>query len=294
MRKLLPLAAAAALAALVLATGVTAATVTITITSSGFSPGTAGIHPGDSVTFVNHDTVDHQVNGGSAFTSPVLKPGDSWSTTFPNAGTFSYSDTKNTSFVGLVQVTVGPASVTLNAPGSRVVRYGQKVVLAGVLKPAAAGTEVNVSASTCGKSIAGAEAAATSTVNGGGAFRVHVLPGTRTSYTAIAGAAQSNPVTIRVMPAIRLHRQGVARWVVNVRAGQSLAGRHVTLQWWNGNRWRNILAPKLSYGGTAGTTTISATSFGAHFQPHRLVRVRMSSSQAGPCYAGAVSNIVRS
>src|SRR5947208_17000739 len=102
---LLPLAL---LATLVVVAAAGADTKTVQIVKSGFTPAATTISVGDSVTWKNADTVNHQVvaNDGS-FASAVLKPGDSFTQTFSTSGKVSYHDALFTSRKG---------SVTVHAP----------------------------------------------------------------------------------------------------------------------------------------------------------------------------------
>jgi plastocyanin len=69
-----------------------AATQTVQITRSTFTPTNTVVAPGDTVTWVNADDVDHQVVSNFGFTSPVLTPGQSYSHAFASAGSFPYKD----------------------------------------------------------------------------------------------------------------------------------------------------------------------------------------------------------
>jgi plastocyanin len=82
-----------------------AATTTVQITKSGFSPRIATISVGDTVTWANKDTVNHQVTADNgAFTSPVLKPGESYSFTFSKADSYPYRDKLHEALRGSVNV----------------------------------------------------------------------------------------------------------------------------------------------------------------------------------------------
>src|SRR5882762_10611442 len=82
-----------------------AATTTVQITKSGFTPRILTINVGDTVTWTNKDTVTHQVIADSgAFTSPVLKAGDSWSFTFQKADGYPYRDKLHEALRGAVNV----------------------------------------------------------------------------------------------------------------------------------------------------------------------------------------------
>lgn len=85
----------------------------VTITSSGFTPETITINVGDTVTWVNNDTTNHTVNSDNHpnhLLYPILneagliKPSESSSVTFNEAGTFTYHDHLNAALVGKVVV----------------------------------------------------------------------------------------------------------------------------------------------------------------------------------------------
>lgn len=68
--------------------------VTVSIRGGGFSPASAKVKVGDTVTWVNQDDHDHQVAADNGlFRSPNLSSGGSFRYTFKNAGTVSYSCT---------------------------------------------------------------------------------------------------------------------------------------------------------------------------------------------------------
>src|ERR1051326_4138921 len=70
-----------------------ATTKAVSIFSSGFSPKSVTITEGDTVTWVNRDTVNHQVLADRGqFVSPILKPRQTYSFTFNAAGTYGYKD----------------------------------------------------------------------------------------------------------------------------------------------------------------------------------------------------------
>lgn len=67
-----------------------AATHTIAIKNFSFSPSTLNVAAGDTVTFVNQETdgTIHNIRG--AFTSPDLRPGQSWSTSVSGSGSLDF------------------------------------------------------------------------------------------------------------------------------------------------------------------------------------------------------------
>lgn len=62
----------------------------VSIKNRSFSPAVATIKSGTTVIWTNDDSVNHTVDGGTAFKSTVLQPGDTFSYTFNGAGTFTY------------------------------------------------------------------------------------------------------------------------------------------------------------------------------------------------------------
>jgi plastocyanin len=64
----------------------------VVIDNFSFSPQTFALPAGATVTWTNHDNMPHTVTSAdNRFSkSPVLKPGQSFSNTFPATGTYSY------------------------------------------------------------------------------------------------------------------------------------------------------------------------------------------------------------
>jgi plastocyanin len=69
-----------------------AATTTVTINNYTYMPGAVTVHPGDSVTWSNQDSIPHTVTAvdGTSFDSGAIVPGASWSFTFKKAGMYKY------------------------------------------------------------------------------------------------------------------------------------------------------------------------------------------------------------
>ena len=64
---------------------------TVVIKNFAFDPAALTVNSGDTVTWVNQDTVPHQVASDTGeFESAVLSPGESYSHTFSTAGTHPY------------------------------------------------------------------------------------------------------------------------------------------------------------------------------------------------------------
>jgi len=83
--------------------GQNGAATSVSIKNFAFNPPTATIAKGGTVTWTNDDQVTHTVTG-SGFGSGQLSPGQSYSFTFNEAGTFTYHCSIHTSMTGSVIV----------------------------------------------------------------------------------------------------------------------------------------------------------------------------------------------
>ncbi len=69
----------------------TASQNNVSIQNYAFSPSTLTIQKGANVTWTNYDSVQHHVvSDSSAFSSPLLNKGDTYTHQFNNTGSFSY------------------------------------------------------------------------------------------------------------------------------------------------------------------------------------------------------------
>ena len=142
MRKLIVMLAA--LGALAFAGPAGAGTKTIDIKSTGFSPKSATITQNDTVTWVNSDTVNHQVYADKGqFVSPILKPKQSWSFTFNAAGRTPTRDELHPKLKGTIYVKGLPPSLTLAASTAHD-RLRDKVTLSGVVSNHQPGEQVTI------------------------------------------------------------------------------------------------------------------------------------------------------
>ena len=88
-----------------------AATVDIAINNdnaaSAFDPSEVNAAVGTIITWINHDTVSRSVKSddGSAFTSPSIPPGGSWSYTASTPGSFNYHDGTRPYAVARIEIT---------------------------------------------------------------------------------------------------------------------------------------------------------------------------------------------
>ena len=89
----------------------TTTTVTIpvgarTLTTTAFVPNPVTVKVGDSIMWVNNDSIAHTstANNGTAFDSGTIAPGGSFKTTLTTAGTFAYHCAFHPGMVGTVTV----------------------------------------------------------------------------------------------------------------------------------------------------------------------------------------------
>lgn len=300
MRKMILLAAVTALAVAV--SSAAAKTVTVTITKNGYVPNSVAISQGDTVQFMNSDTVAHQVTfkstaGVTCSPNPlVLQPGANGSCTFQNAGNYSYSDpnAKGNTFRGTVTVAVAPASLSLTAKPVLVI-YGSPVLLAGKLSTQQTGQNVDVLAQQCGAPSATKTATVQTTT--GGVYSATVKPLMNTAYTTKFKAVASSVVTVRVRPRLRLARVAPHRYTLRVFGATSFAGKYASFQRYNSTlrRWvavRTVLLKANSTG--VAPTVITAGSFRSSVPGGLRVRVTLGQAQVGSCYAPGLSNTIRS
>jgi plastocyanin len=240
MRRVILLAATTL--ALVLAAPASSATVTVSIKRAGFTPKTVNINQGDSVTWTNNDTINHQVvaNNGS-YASPILGAGKSWTRTFQSGGTFNYHDSLHPALKGTVVVKGAPPQISLVA-SAPVVKYGGTVTLSGAVSNKKAGVTVTLVQLPFGQTTKQVIATLQTTTNG--AFSYTVTPQVNTSYQAQWPGKSDSSVTVQVQPLIKLpfvSKTGFFHFYVT--AGSSFAGKTVFLQRYTlAKTWVNIRA----------------------------------------------------
>lgn len=83
----------------------------VMIQNYAYSPAALSVRAGETVTWTNHDEAKHDVVG-SGFRSPLLAKGESWSYTFPTAGSYSYYCSLHPDMRAKVTVTPAPQPST--------------------------------------------------------------------------------------------------------------------------------------------------------------------------------------
>lgn len=266
-----------ALAAVLVAVAAGAGTQTVQITKTGFTPQSATVNTGDTVTWHNADSADHQIvaNNGS-FASPILHSDQSYSHTFGGAGTFKYHDADST-HVGAIVVN-GPApSLTLSSSASSVV-YGSGVTLSGSVSAALASEPVMLTAQSYGKSTQSLDQVSTTS---GGNYQFAVSPTIATTYQTHWRTADSKTVSVSVAPRIGFSRSGNV-FIAKATSDLSYSGRFVWVQRHYGYGWHSVKRVFLN--------ASSRAVFGMKL-PHgrSMLRLVMPAGQAGAGYVSGLS-----
>jgi plastocyanin len=298
------LACAVALVVAAPAAARTAKTVAVDITKAGFSSGALTVQAGDAVTWTNKDTATHQVICTTCpFNSPALAAGQTFTYPFAKAGKYSVVDplNKNKKMTVTVAASTAAAAVSV-AAGPRVLDYGSATTISGTISTTQANQKVDILAQACGDNAA--KVVDTVTTTTGGAFSYQTKPTLNTSYQARFGggnkAVSSALVPVSTRPIVKLRRNALHRFTVQVIAAQSFVGKSVTFQRWvaRKHRWSTVKTAFLGSRNAASTplagSTVSAVTFGARVPRGLRVRALLSSGQAGPCYIAAKSATIRS
>lgn len=268
-----------AVAALAIAGPAQAATKAINIYASGFSPKSATITEGDTVTWTNRDTANHQVLATKGqFVSPIIHPGQSYSFTFRAAGTYNYKDELHPKLTGTITVKGLPPSLTLTA-SAPIVTAGDKITLSGFVSNKRAGEQVTIYYQPYPQPSLIQRANVLTTTNG--VFSFIVAPGVLTTYQATWKGAFATPTTVQVMPRLVLGRS--SGWLVHVYAGRSMAGRTVQFQRWNTitGQWVTLRRVQLDQRSSARVSLKLPKGV-------NKLRLTMSVNQAGAGYLGVI------
>jgi plastocyanin len=274
------------------ATAISATTTTVSITKAGFAPKNVTVISGDTVKWVNNDTKNQQVACKTCtFTSPVLKPTDSYSFTFNTVGKFAITDPVNNR-KGTVTVKAPPATVSLGAkPPS--VKYLAATALSGADSAKRANQNVVLLGKACGATTF--TKVTTTKTAAGGTFSVTDKPTLNTAYEAKIGTATSKEVTVKVQPTIVLSKLGRHKFSVAVTAASSFSGKQVLFQRRKSSgKWVTVRKVTLTAAAISGGTTTTSANFKSRIRRGRRVRISMVLSQTSPCYAASRSKVIRS
>ena len=295
-------AGAAALLVAGPAPATTTKVVAVDISKAGFAPATVSITAGDSVSWTNKDTANHQVVCKTcAFTSPVLAPGGGVTYQFTKTGNFAIVDPLNHNKKATVKFAAAPATVT-SSPSPRVLTYGAATTISGTLSTGQANQKVDILAQKCSENAP--KAIATVTTGAGGAFTYRTPPTINTSYQARFGtgatAVTSALAAVSSRPLVALRRNAAHRFTVQVTAGESFVGKSVVFQRWiqKKHRWLRVktvvLRSRHAVSAPVAGSTVSSVTFGVRLKSRLSVRAVLTAAQAGPCYIAASSTPIRS
>jgi plastocyanin len=283
MRKLI-LALAAVLTLAVAGPAGAAVTKTINIYGSAFSPKSATITQGDTITWVNRDNANHQVLADKGqFVSPILRPGRRYSFTFNAAGRYTYKDELNRKLAGTITVKGLPPTLTFTASSQYVV-YGDKVTLTGQVSNHKGGESVTIYYQPYPQP--NLIERATLLTAADGTFSFIVSPQIATSYQAAWKGAYATPTSIQVQPKVTLGRNN--GWIIHAAAGVSFAGKAVQLQRLNTLTGQWVTLKKVLLNSRSSAKVLYKLPKGLN-----QLRVTMSVNQAGAGFLGAISPTVR-
>ena len=259
------------------------ANATVQITKTAFVPANAKINAGESVTWRNADTKNHQVvaNGGQ-FASPILGPGKTFTHTFNGGGTFRYHDSLHTALKGTVTVAGAPPQITLSSSAS-VVKYGGQVTLSGTVSNKKSGENVTLLSQPSGQS--SKQVMATLQTGTGGTFSFAVTPQLNTLYQAQWKSSESS-VNVQVMPMIKLPVPVRGKFHFYVVASTSFAGHYVFLQRYSTTLRTWLSFRKLVLGAKSGR--IFPTTY-APRHARTSLRIYLPPDQAGSAYVASYS-----
>ena len=187
-----------------------------------------------------------------------------------------------------------PVTLTL-ASSSQNVKYGSSVTLTGALSTQKTNQQISIQATDCGstkpRNVARVKTAAK------GAYTAPDTPTVDTLYQSSEHAVMSNTVAVVVTPVVQLTRVARGSYGATVTAGIDLKGKTVLFQRYAKlkKRWVQVKKVVLSTSapGTKKPTVISSAKFKSKLPKGTRVRLALSKTQASPCYAAAISNVVR-
>jgi plastocyanin len=282
MRKLI--LALAAVLTLAVAGPAGAATKTINIFGSGFSPSSATITQGDTVTWVNRDNANHQILADKGqFVSPILRPNQRYSFTFNAAGTYTYKDELNRKLAGTIIVKGLPPTLTF-AASSQYVVFGDKVTLSGTVSSHKGGESVTIYYQPYPQP--NLIQRVTLLTAADGTFSFIVSPQIATSYQAAWKGAYATPTSIQVQPKLTLGRNN--GWIIHAAAGVSFHGKAVQFQRYNTSTGQWVTLKKVILNSKSSAKLLYKLPKGLN-----QLRLTMSVNQAGAGFLGAISPTVK-
>jgi plastocyanin len=283
MRKVL--LAVVALGVLAIASTALAGSADVNVTSTGYSPATVAVQSGDTVNWTNKDNASHQVDVAGSSCNLTLAAGQSGSCSFPNAGTFAYSDPTAPGFAGTVSV--APNSRTVSIATSRNVGiFGDAMTLSGTISSKVAGQHVTVSATPASGPALSYEV----TTDANGNWSLQVQPRATTTYKATWDNATSKSVAITLRPRLTFQKVGRHQYLVVVLAAHSMAGKQLDIARRIGGKYVTYRHATIT--SIARTSTTSVAYFVTVVPAGTHLRACLPKSQVGSDYLDGHSNFV--
>ena len=234
MRRALPLAALALAAA---PAGAHAAERVVDMPAKYFVPPNITTLAGDTVTWTNSDTVEHDVASiGVGFDSGIISPGGRYSQTFGRPGHYAYRCTIHAFMVGTVDV----YSFQLLGP-DHPISIGRPATLRGIAPAGTALVRIESRAPT-----GTAWSPVTAVVPApDGSFRARVVPQAPTVYRALADAGPSLPLPLKVGARLdtTVKRLKSGRYAIRATTEPAQPGALAALQLYSRERfrWRQVV-----------------------------------------------------
>jgi len=271
-----------------------ATTVTVSITKAGFVPKDMTIAAGDTVTWANADASGHQlISKDAGFTTPLLKPGESYSFLFKTPGRYAYQESAVKKMRGTVTVKAAAqvtAAVVTASASRAIVVYGSSLALSGTVSSQQPGETVTVFSQPYGQTSSAQIGSAISATGGGWSFLVR--PALQTSYEArwkpaTGPTTASSPMTVKVRPRVgwrvKTASGRVVTFFAKVSGARSFGGKFVYLQ--RRNAFGQWVSLKRAYLGATSSATFRARLPSGRSR----VRLFMPPTQAGPGYIAGIS-----
>lgn len=219
----------AAVAVFAIPAPASAATATVEIRRGGFAPASVTVTQNDSVTWVNRDTVNHQVvSDTGAFASPTLRRGQRYTFTFRASGQYRYRDALEPAERGTVIVRGLPPALTLAINNPIMVWGAGEMKLSGTVNSGRTGESVTLFGQPFGVASPVQLGVVQTVANGAFEFQLH--PTILTTYTAQFRGANSQPVTVQVRPRVTLLPGKRGWFLTRVLADRSYAGHWIYVQ----------------------------------------------------------------
>ena len=238
----------AVVAALAFAAPALAGTTTINVTATSFNPQEVEIRPGDTVTWKNTDTANHQIISDTGeFKSDVLQPGESYSFVFETQSSYSYHDGMDSDRMGFIHVL--STKVTLGITQITAI-YGSSIrVFGGIPGDNSGSVTIHITP------YRGRTTTKTIRTDADGTYELRYRPRIRTEFYATwngTTSEQNRTVVVRPLVVFKPLKAQRNLYFVQVKAARSYAHKLVRIQHMSSSgRWVTNTIVKLNRFGWA-------------------------------------------